>query len=263
VTGGELGLVASLAAVTFAVGVLLGFIGAGGAGVVVALLTGVYGLPVHDAIGTALATMCLVTVSGSVSHFREGNVAPRVGLAVGLAGALGAIAGAHFSQDVPEAQLQTLAGLGLWVLALLVWLRTRWVVVLPGARELEWAGEAPRPVREWAASLGLGVSGGAAAAFLGVGMAPFLQLGYLAVLRLPLRQAVGTTMMTLVFISATGSVALARAGDVSPVHFVGATIGLATGAWIGARFTRRAPRAVLRSAVVVVPFLAGATLLFV
>ena len=263
-TGGELGLVASLAVVTFAVGILLGFIGAGGAGVVVALLTGVYGLPVHQAIGTALATMCLVTVSGSVSHFREGNVAPRIGLAVGVAGAAGAVAGAQFSQQVPEAQLQTLAGLGLWVLALLVWLRTRWTAALPGghSHDLDWTGEPPRSPREWTASFGLGVSGGAAAAFLGVGMAPFLQLGYLAVLRLPLRQAVGTTMMTLVFISATGSVALARAGDVSPVHFAGATIGLATGAWIGARFTRRAPRSMLRGAVVLVPFLAGATLLF-
>ena len=93
-------------------------------------------------------------------------------------------------------------------------------------------------------------------------MAPFLQLGYLAVLRLPLRQAVGTTMLTLVFISAAGSVALARAGDVSPAHFVGATIGLATGAWISARFTRRAQRSVLRGAVVLVPFLAGALLMF-
>lgn len=261
-TGADLPVVASLAVVTFAVGVLLGFVGAGGAGVVVALLTSVYDLPVHQAIGTALSTMCLVTISGSVSHFREGNVAPRVGSVVGLAGAVGAVAGARYSQVVPEAQLQVMAGLGLWTLAALVWLRTRLAVALLVAADLEWAGESPRPGRDWAASLGLGVSGGAAAAFLGVGMAPFLQLGYLAVLRLPLRQAVGTTMMTLVFISATGSVALARAGDVSPAHFAGATIGLATGAWIGARFTRRTPTSILRGAVVVVPVLAGAALLF-
>lgn len=261
-TGAELPLVASLAVVTFAVGVLLGFVGAGGAGVVVALLTSVYGLPVHQAIGTALATMCLVTISGSVSHFREGNVAPRIGSVVGLAGAVGAVAGAQYSQAVAEARLQVMAGLGLWVLAALVWLRTRLAAVVPGGLDPEWAGETTRPGRDWAASLGLGMSGGAAAAFLGVGMAPFLQLGYLAVLRLPLRQAVGTTMLTLVFISAAGSAALARAGDVSPAHFLGTTIGLATGAWFGARFTRRAPRSILRGAVVLIPFLAGALLLF-
>lgn len=260
-SGADLPLVASLAAVTLLVGVILGFIGAGGAGVVVAVLTAVYRLPVHQAIGTALATMCLVTLAGSISHLREGNVAPRVGLVVGAAGAVGAVAGARFSQAVPEALLQSLAGFGLWVLAVLVWLRTRLPDGGSRAAGTAWAGETPRPGRDWVASLGLGLSGGAAAAFLGVGMAPFLQLGYLAVLGLPLRQALGTTMLTLVFISATGSLALARYGDVSVPHFVGATIGLASGAWVGARLTRRAHRNILRGAVVFVPFVAGATLL--
>lgn len=259
-TAADLPLVAALATVTFLLGIVIGFIGAGGAGLVVALLTSAFGLPVHTAIGTALATMCLVTIAGGVSHLREGNVAPRVGLVVGLSGAAGAVAGAHYSQLVPEQPLQIMAGLGLWGLASLMWLRTRLPTGLPGAPDI-WDGETPRPGRDWAVSIGLGVSGGAAAAFLGVGMAPFLQLGFLAALKLPLRQAVGTTMVTLVFISAAGSIALARAGDVSSPHFVGATIGLAAGAYIGARFTRRAPRTVLRYAVILVPFVAGAILL--
>jgi uncharacterized protein len=45
-------------------------------------------------------------------------------------------------------------------------------------------------------------------------------------------------------------------------HLAGLTIGLASGAYIGARFTRRAPRRLLRSAVVTVPFVAGSMLLF-
>ena len=93
-------------------------------------------------------------------------------------------------------------------------------------------------------------------------MAPYLQLGLLTVHRLPLRQTVGTTMLTLVFISAAGGIALARHGDVSLPHLIGLTIGLASGAYIGARFTRRAPREVLRGAVVAIPFIAGAMILF-
>jgi uncharacterized membrane protein YfcA len=156
-----------------------------------------------------------------------------------------------------------LAGLALWGLAGLVWLRTRLGVgAVAGRDEFEWVGEPARPAREWAASVGLGVSGGAAAAFLGVGMAPFLQLGFLTLLRLPLRQTVGTTMLTLVFISAAGSLALARHGDVSLPHLVGTVFGLASGAYVGARFTRRVRREVLRVAVVAIPFLAGAMLLF-
>lgn len=256
----EFGLIAILAVVTFLIGLIIGFVGAGGAGIVMALLTSAFGLPIHAAIGTALGIMCLTTISGAISHYREGNVAPRIGIVTGIAGAAGAVLGALLSQGMPERPLQVASGLGLWGLAVLLYLRTRIAARSP-QRDV-WAGETARPGRDWASAVGLGVSGGTAAAFLGVGMAPFLQLGYLSWLKLPLRQTVGTTMFTLVFISATGSLALWKAGDVSAPHLVGGTIGLATGAFLGARFTRRAPASVLRWAVLFVPVLAGALLLF-
>lgn len=252
--------IAELAAVTFFIGLLIGFIGAGGAGIAVSILTNLFGLPVHAAIGTALACMLFVTLSGAVSHYREGNIALRIGLVVGLAGAMGAVFGADFSQTVSEEALRVAAGLALWFLAGLVWLRTR--LPIAAVRESTWQGESARSPREWAAGVGLGLSGGAAAGFFGVGMAPFLQLGLLTMHRLPLRQTIGTTMLALIFISAAGSVALARHGDVSLPHLIGLTVGLGSGAFFGARFTRRAPRQLLRVTVVLVPFTAGATLLF-
>jgi uncharacterized protein len=255
-------IVGELAAVTFLIGLLIGFVGAGGAGVAVAILTTGFNLPAHTAIGTAIAAMFFVTVSGAISHLREGNVAQRLGLVVGLSGALGAVLGADTSQAVDERTLATAAGLALWGLAGLMWLRTRLTSPRPAIGEPEWHSEPTRSSREWIAGIGLGATGGAAAAFFGVGMAPFLQLGLLTVHHLPLRQTVGTTMLVLVFVSGSGGAALARHGDVSVPHLVGLTIGLASGAYIGARFTRRAPRRLLRSAVVAIPFVAGAMLLF-
>ncbi len=229
----------------------------------VALLSGVFRLPVHEAIGTGLAAMCVVTVVGAISHYREGNIAVRAGVIVGLAGMIGAVLGADTGQRVPEETLKIAAGLALWTLAALVWLRTRRVsadriVALAGAPTRVSAA----PGRQFAASVGLGLTGGAASAFLGVGMAPFLQLGLLTLLKLPLRQTVGTTMLTLVFISATGALALARHGDVSVPHLIGTTVGLSSGSFLGARYTRRVRREVLRVAVVASPCLAGAMLLF-
>jgi uncharacterized protein len=258
----DLLIVGELAAVTFGIGLLIGFVGAGGAGVAVAILTTGFDLPAHTAIGTALVAMFFVTVSGAISHVREGNVAQRLGLIIGLSGAAGAVLGADASQAVDDETLATAAGIALWGLAVLMWLRTRLTGAIPATRERVWHGESSRSPREWLAGIGLGASGGAAAAFFGVGMAPLLQLGLLTVHHLPLRQTVGTTMLVLVFISASGGAALARHGDVSLPHLLGLTIGLASGAYIGARFTRRAPRRLLRSAVVIIPFVAGAMLLF-
>ncbi len=253
-----MGLIIVLALVTLGVGVLLGYIGAGGAGVLVALLTTAFGLEIHTAIGTALAAMCVLTVTGAISHFREGNVAPRVALIAGPAGALGAAIGAQFSVNVPERALEIFAGLALWLLAFLVWLRSR-INNFDGQADPSQAGRTPREI---AASLGIGASGGVASAFFGVGMTPYLQLGMLSLLKLPLRITVGTTMMTLIFISGAGALALAQHGSVSVRHLVVSVFGLAIGSWFGAKLTRRFSVNALRNTIAIVPFVAGAMLLF-
>ena len=253
-----MGLIFVLALTTLGVGVILGFIGAGGAGVLVALLTTVFGLGIHQAIGTALAAMCFLTISGAISHFREGNVAPRVAIIVGLSGMAGAYFGAHLSANVPERTLQIVAGLALWLLALLVWLRSR-LVQLDSERDVAMIGREPREI---ATSMGLGVTGGVAAAFFGVGMTPYIQLGMLTALKLPLRITVGTTMLALVFISASGAAALAQNGDVSVHHLIGSVIGLSAGSFFGARLTRRLSPGILRNTIAIVPVIAGAMLLF-
>lgn len=251
-------LIVLLTATTLAVGVILGFIGAGGAGVLVALLTTAFGLEIHSAIGTALAAMCVLTITGAISHFREGNVAPRVAIIVGVSGMLGAAVGAQFSTDVPERTLEVVAGLALWLLAVLVWLRAR-IVPADGAADPLLAGRQPRDV---AASMGIGVTGGVASAFFGVGMTPYMQLGLLTALKLPLRITVGTTMTALVFISAGGAAALAQHGAVSFEHLIGSIVGLSIGSYFGAKLTRRLSPGILRNTIAIVPFIAGSMLLF-
>lgn len=245
--------------VLFGVGLLLGFIGAGGGGVLVGLLSGVFGLDIDKAIGTALAAMCVVTVFGAVSHYREGHVSARIGLIVGATGILGAAMGAEFGQRVPNRVLELGAGLTLWSLALLVWYRTR---IVARSTQAE-SGRKPLTRRnELVRGILLGGTGGMAAGFFGVGMAPYVQLGFLSALRLTLVQTIGTTMLTLVFISGSAATVLARHGDVSGRHFVAAVFGLSTGSYLGAKLTARAPYRLLRGTVVAVPIVAGAMVLF-
>lgn len=222
------------------------------------ILSGIFGLEIGKAIGTALAAMCVVTIFGAISHYREDHVAPRVGAIVGITGIVGAMAGAELAQFVPDRTLELGAGLTLWFLAVLVWLRTG--LVARTART-----EAREPLdgkQELARGVVLGGTGGIAAGFFGVGMAPYLQLGFLTSLRLNLVQTIGTTMLTLVFISGSAAAVLARHGDVSVRYLVTGVLGLSTGTYLGAKFTARAPYFVLRTAVVLVPIVAGAMVLF-
>ncbi|MBA2289043.1 MAG: sulfite exporter TauE/SafE family protein, partial [Chloroflexia bacterium] len=191
---------------------LLGFIGAGGAGTMLALLSLGFGLSIHEAVGTSLAAMVFVTVSGAISHYRETNVSLRAGLIVGLTGMVGAVLGANLGQAVPDDILQAMAGFALWFLAVLMWIRTR---LGSSPVEIDHAADAVSTTPLKLKAGGLGLTGGVAAAFFGVGMAPFLQLGLLVFLRLPLRKTIGTTMLALVFISLSGSLEMARHGQVS------------------------------------------------
>ncbi len=217
-----------------------------------------FGLSIHEAVGTSLAAMVFVTVSGAISHYRETNVAMRAGLIVGITGMIGAVVGANLGQAVSGDVLQPLAGFALWFLAALMWIRTR--VRHPANQLLEGEDPVGTPMRKFGAAA-LGLTGGTASAFFGVGMAPFLQLGLMMLLGLPLRKTVGTTMLALIFISLSGSVALASHGQVSLPHLVGATIGMTAGSYAGAKLTRRAPLVVLRAAIVLTPFIAGTLLI--
>lgn len=243
----------------FVVGIIIGFIGAGGAGVMVSILTLVFGLSIHTAVGTALGAMLFTTVSGSISHFREGNVVAKPGIILGLGGMTGAVAGADLSQRIPEHILQPAAGYALWFLAFLVWLR---MMLGTRIKTLTEGDHHSIDRKQGIIGTGVGFTGGMASAFFGVGMAPFIQLGLMTVMRLPLIQAVGTTMLALVFISTSGSLALARHGDLSLIHMIGVTIGMTAGSYVGAKFTRRAPLSLLKFAVVATPFLGGAALIF-
>jgi uncharacterized membrane protein YfcA len=225
----------------------------------VAVLTLGFHLTIHQAVGTALASMVVVAISGTISHYREGNISVPAGVVVGLFGMVGAVLGADLGQSIPESVLQPAAGFALWFLAFLMWLRTR----MAGRFTAGHDPAEPNHTRAQLAGAGvLGVSGGMASAFFGVGMAPFIQLGMLTVFRLSLVRTVGTTMLALIFISLSGSVALARHGDVSVEHLIGATIGMTAGSYVGAKFTRRAPVNVLRVAIVATPFVAGTFLVF-
>ena len=55
-------------------GALIGFVGAGGAGVTITLLTVGFNIPIHIALGVALSSMVFTMISGVISHLRENEV---------------------------------------------------------------------------------------------------------------------------------------------------------------------------------------------
>jgi uncharacterized protein len=243
--------------VMFCLGLLLGFVGLGGAGWIALLLMVLFQVPVHLAFGTALGAMFFAAVSGGWSHLREGNVDPVAGVEIGVAGILGAYIGGGLALATAAPQLKTVAGLLLMINGVLLFLRTRakqhpYEAALAPAK-VRWRRELPR-------SVGVGLGTGVMTGYFSIGSAPWIQLGLMVFNKLDLRRTIGTAMLALALISLTGAIRFAQGGQFDAALLASVVIGVSAGTFIGAKLTRRAPRPVVRSALIMMPLMAGALL---
>jgi len=241
----------------FLMGIVLGFTGTGGSGFIIALLVVVFGIPIHTALGVSLASMVFSTLSGSISHIREGNVQTRIGLYVGGFGAIGAYIGTWISSGIDSDQLVWMTGSMLILSGVLIWLRTRFTA-MQSQDGADTASTTPLP---WTSILLTGVGTGLLSGVFGIGSTPFIQLALLIFFGLSLRQAVGTTMLVIVPIAASASIGFMQMGHFDWLLLIQVTAGTMIGSYIGAKFTKRSPRMVLRIAMLTIPIAGGVLLL--
>ncbi|WP_371373834.1 sulfite exporter TauE/SafE family protein [Sporomusa aerivorans] len=249
----------SIILVMFIMGLMLGFVGAGGAGVVIAVLSVVFGIPLHTALGTSLGAMVFTTVSGTYSHYRENNVVVKCGVAVGIFGAVGAFGGAKFAGLLPAGDLKWLTAGMLFVSAILLAIR----VYFP-----EWiysfakGVSSPAGAKFWGAAGGVGIVSGIMSGTFGIGGMPFILIGLLTVFNMPVHQAAGTTMLISLPIALFGGIGYLINGHLDFSLLTKVVAGLMTGTYIGAKFTRRLPPVILKTTMVAIPVIGGLLLLF-
>ncbi len=247
-------------AAMFTLGLLLGFIGVGGAGIVIAILTVGFNVPIHTALGTSLGAMGFTTVAGVYSHFRENNVAVKCGLAVGLFGAAGAYLGVKIATLLPEHALTKLTAGMLLICAALLCFRMSFYP--NGVFKRMDDKIASSGARFWVAAAGVGFVAGVLSGAFGIGAAPIIQLGLLVFFSLSLPEVAGTTMLVTLPIALLGGLGYLTAGYLDMHLFFTVIAGLMSGTFIGAKFTRRFPPAVLKAAMISTPIIAALLLLF-
>lgn len=248
-------------AVMLLMGLVLGFAGTGGSGFIIGILVAGFHIPVHTALGTSIAAMAFTTLSGTISHFKEGNARLRSGLIIGAFGAGGAYAGTFLSRLIAEDQLIWLTSGMLLVSGLLIWFRTSRIFP-KNERALEDESVVVTKLSFWMPAVLTGIITGSLSGVFGIGSTPFIQLALLILFGFPLRQAVGTTMVVILPIAVFGSIGFFQAGYLDFILLAQVVAGTMTGSYIGAKFTKRAPKVILRSAMIMTP-IAGALLLLV
>ncbi|EJP91716.1 sulfite exporter TauE/SafE family protein [Bacillus cereus] len=247
-------------------GILLGFVGAGGAGFIIAILTLVFQIPIHVALATSLTAMAFTTLSGVVSHYREGNVALIIGGIVALIiggivggfGAIGSYIGSKFGSLIPAHLLHWFTAGMLFLSAIFMFIK---LIMFQKKEQSSLYKHKEFSVNYLLKCVCLGLVTGMMAGSFGIGSAPFIQLGLMVLLGLTIQQSVGTTMLVILPIAIGGGLGYSSEGYLDYILLLQVLIGTMLGAYIGAKFTNYAPRTLLRFSMIMTPVLAGCMLL--
>ena len=166
-----------------AIGLSLGLTGAGGSVITLPVLVYLADIRPSEAVGISLFVVGASAGVGALQRIRAGEFHGRAAFVFAAAGALGAVGGSKLTPLVPDRILMLIFAILMLLVA---------AVMLFGGRGEHGLGEAQcRPLRCLGAGFGVGVLTG----FIGVGGGFLLVPSLMHFARLPMRVAIGTSLV--------------------------------------------------------------------
>lgn len=189
------------------IGLILGLVGGGGSILAVPLLIYVVGVgSPHAAIGTAAVAVTVNALASLLGHARAGRVKWRCAGVFAISGMVGAALGAELGKAFDGTRLMILFGL-LMIGVGVAMLRKRRTAEAPDVRLTRDSAAAllPRLV-----PIGLGV--GLSAGFFGIGGGFLIVPGLILATAMPLRFAIGTSLVVVSALGLTTATSYAASG---------------------------------------------------
>lgn len=211
-------------AIGLGAGILSGLFGVGGGIVMTPAIDATTPITPIQAIATPLPVIFPTSITGAYTYARAGEVDRRAALWMAAAGLLGAVVGAIATEWVDPTLLLLVTA------ALLGW---QSIGIVRGPRSRPDEGTAPAAVGAARYAL-IGVGAGSVSGLLGIGgglvMVPLLS-GWC---RMPLKRALGTSLLTIPALVIPGTIVHAALGNIDWSLALFLTIGAVPGARIGA-----------------------------
>ena len=280
----------ALLALGFAVGMLTGTFGVGGAFLITPALN-IFGLNMVSAIGTSFVSLAGKSVLGVWTHYKLGNVDWKLGAIFGL----GSLVGVELGKEL-LLHLQKLGLAGTWVRASYIFLLTAVAVFMArdylkhrknlkhdkskreGAKLRNWQLPAFREavlmippciffphskvkLSVWVI-IGSSIVLGFLSGFMGVG-GGFISLPmFIYLLGIPTLVAVGTTVLSILFASLYGTIVYAMTGSVQWMTAVLLIAGSVVGVHVGGQLTKYVHEITLRGVFSLLLLAVAASVLF-
>ena len=217
------------------IGLSLGLLGGGGSILTVPVLVYALGFAAKPAIAMSLPVVGVTSLISAAMHWRLGNVRVPTAVTFGLLAMVGAFAGAKLAAFLSAVQLALLAAVMLAAAGSML-RDTR------GTRAEAETTTPPRLALLAPVALAVGVLTGV----VGIG-GGFLVVPALVVLaNVPMRQAVGTSLLVIAMNSASGFAGYLGTVDLDWAFLAGFTAAAVAGALVGTALVARVPQAALK-----------------
>ncbi|MEF9841210.1 MAG: sulfite exporter TauE/SafE family protein [Raoultibacter sp.] len=243
-----------------AVGILSGMLGIGGGTVMVPIFRLAFGLSALSAAATSLFTIIPTSLAGCVTHIRNKTCQIPLGLAAGLGGACTSPVGVWLASISPSWAIMLAAALIIGYSAISM-LRKAIAMPkgIPAPSEVCVVAATPPPQRAKSASVkvsltksqllkgaAIGLAAGVASGYVGVGGGFIMVPLFISVVGISMRQASGTSLISVTILAIPGVIAQALLGNVDFLAGIAMAVGSIPGAMIGANLMRRVPERALR-----------------
>jgi len=232
------------------IGLLVSLIGGGGGIFYVGMLTGLFAVPMDQAVSVSLATIIPTTLAASVSHYKVGNVKVKEGTLLVAGGIVGVIAGSYLVAITPIKVLKIIFGLFLLVMGAGMAIsqrkkQTKEKLSEGGQIEELNSSEVESHSKLFVVKgLAFGLLGGLMSGMLGVSGTPPILAGLYS-LGLSSLEVVGTSVMVLFYIAITGVVTHSALGTMNWLLVILLASGTITGAILGPILGKRINKSTL------------------
>ncbi|MEO7473886.1 MAG: sulfite exporter TauE/SafE family protein, partial [Gemmatimonadales bacterium] len=224
------------------VGLSLGLLGSGGSILTVPILVYVLGFGAKTSIAMTLPIVGTTSLVGALRHWRSGNVRVRTALLFGLAAMAGAFGGARLAGYLSGAVQLTILG-GVMLVAA--------VSMFRGRRGADVAEDQDRRAFAPLLAAATGVGVGTLTGIVGIGGGFLIVPALVLLLRVPMKEAVGTSLLVIAMNSAAGFAGY-LGHVVVPWGFMAAFTGVAIlGILAGTALVRVVPQQQLKRAFAV------------
>ena len=245
--------VAALFATSLAAGGAGAVLGLGGGILLIPILTLVYGVDLHYAMGASIVSVIATSSGAAAAYLRTSLSNIRIGLFLALATVAGALVGAALAGVVPTRALQLLLGLALAYSTVATLRQLR--LELPEVGEADplamrfglegsyYDAALDRDVKYRATRVRLGFAAmfgaGLLSGLLGIGSGAFKVLAMDHFMRLPMKVSTATSNFMIGITSAASAGVYFARGDIHPMLAAPVAVGVLVGAAGGTRLMSR------------------------